>query len=551
VAARAPRRLGRHRAPPAADRVMDGAAAQLELERLRGSALPRIVFVTHGAAGGVARHIHELTQSIAGAAEVIVLQPAPGGCAALRLPGSAPLTLHFALDSEWDSMLAVLRAIGVARVHFHHVHGWPQRVLDLTHELDAPYIVTLHDYYPACAGYHLTDGYGRYCGAPPDCERCTDGRTPQWPLDAHGWRAAFAPFLAAAERVIAPSNDCAATLQRFFPQVHPSVWPHPENPPTEHPIPRRVLVPGGISREKGLDILASCAGDARDRGLPLYFRILGHVAEPLETFPTLPLTISGEYPEGTLPQLFDRERGDVVFFPTQVPETFSYTLSAAMDTGLPIVATNLGALPERLARHPSHRIVAWDADPATLNAALLAVAKEPPQRPLNVRPLAAFAAYRTRYLEGLRAAGTAGAMPAIEPRWLQEPQRPTAPWTFYGLVEEALGRGRAIPLEAIRLRAAEADSRLEAADSAAQDARGRKEELDQWHRESEAYFASLQREAAEDVARSRAAEQAARTEIAKLDGALAQATGELALIHRSLSWRVTAPLRALKRKLRG
>jgi len=531
---------------------MDTATAQRELERLRGSALPRILFVSHGAAGGVARHIGELAQSVEDAAEVLLLQPAQGEHAVLRLRGpDGGAALHFAMDAEWDTLVALLRAIGIARIHFHHVHGWPQRVLDLPRELHAPYLVTLHDYYPACAGYHLTDGQGRYCGAPPDCERCTEGRTPQWPLDARGWRAAFAPFLAGAERVIAPSSDCATTLHRFFPGVQPSVWPHPERPPAEHVAVRRVLVPGGISREKGLDALAACARDARDRRLPLYFRVVGHVAEPLDTFPALPLTISGEYPEGTLPELLDRERGDVVFFPAQVPETFSYTLSAAMDAGLPIVATNLGALPERLARHSPHRIVAWDADAATMNAALLAIAREPPEHRLSVRPLADFASYRSRYLEGLRPVAPAGALPPVEPRWLEAPTPPAATWTFYGLVEESLGRGRAIPLQDIRSRAVEADRRLELAAGAEQAARGRKDELEQWHRESEAYFAGLRREAEAEVARASAAEQAARAEGAAREEALAQAQSELERMRQSLSWRITAPLRAIARRLRG
>ena len=529
--------------------MTDVAAAQLELERARGSALPRIVFVTHGAAGGVARHIDELARALEGRAEVLLLQPSRGTHAALRLRG-ASLALHFALDSEWDAMVAMLAAIGVSRVHFHHVHGWPQRVLGLARDLAAPYVVTLHDYFPACAGYHLTDGAGRYCGAPPDCERCTEGRTPQWPLDARGWRAAFAPFLEGAERVIAPSVDSARTLQRFFPGISPSVWPHPERAPAEPLAVRRVLVPGGISREKGLDVLAACARDARDRALPLHFRVVGHVADPIDMLATLPLSISGEYPEGSLPQLLDRERGDAAFFPAQVPETFSYTVSAAMDAGLPIVATNLGALPERLSGYAAHRIVHWDDGAAAMNAALLAVANEPPAPALNVRPLADIASYRARYLEGLLPAKAGATLPQVEPRWLDEPAAPDATWTFYGLVEEALGRGRAIPLEAIRRRAGEADHRLELAQAAEQAARGRREELDQWHRDSEAYFAGLQRQAEQDLARARAVEEAARAQAAELQQALEQARAELERMRLSTSWRVTAPLRAIVRKLR-
>ena len=61
-------------------------------------------------------------------------------------------------------------------------------------------------------------------------------------------------------------------------------------------------------------------------------------------------------------------------FPAQVPETYSYTLSVALATGLPIVASALGALPERLAGRAARDAVPWDAPPAAWNDALLATA---------------------------------------------------------------------------------------------------------------------------------------------------------------------------------
>ena len=69
----------------------------------------------------------------------------------------------------------------------------------------------------------------------------------------------------------------------------------------------------------------------------------------------------GEYPDGELPRLLAAENADVIWFPAQVPETYSYTLSVAMSTGLPIVASDLGALSERLANYPQAIIVPWNA----------------------------------------------------------------------------------------------------------------------------------------------------------------------------------------------
>ena len=51
------------------------------------------------------------------------------------------------------------------------------------------------------------------------------------------------------------------------------------------------------------------------------------------------IAMTGEYAEADLPALLAKVKPHVVWFPAQWPETYSYTLSAAIDAGLPIVAT--------------------------------------------------------------------------------------------------------------------------------------------------------------------------------------------------------------------
>jgi hypothetical protein len=60
-----------------------------------------------------------------------------------------------------------------------------------------------------------------------------------------------------------------------------------------------------------------------------------------------------------------------------VPETWSYTLSVALASGLPIVASTLGVFAERLAGRANARLLAFDASAAEWNEALLAASREP------------------------------------------------------------------------------------------------------------------------------------------------------------------------------
>jgi hypothetical protein len=139
--------------------------------------------------------------------------------------------------------------------------------------------------------------------------------------------------LGGASRVIAPSDDAARRIRIFFPALSPVVWPHPEPEPAAAGRAVRVLVPGAMSLAKGLEVLEACVADSARRNLGLFFRVLGFVARPMATWPQAPLSISGEFADGTLDALIAAEGGDVCFFPAQCPEVFSYTLSQRTTRG--------------------------------------------------------------------------------------------------------------------------------------------------------------------------------------------------------------------------
>jgi hypothetical protein len=351
----------------------------------------------------------------------------------------------------------------------------------------------------------MLDADGRYCAGDPGCSQCLDSQPAQWPLSIGEWRDSFGRVLRSASRVIAPSADCATRIATFFPGIAPLVWAHLEGEPPESPRQARVLVPGAISRAKGLDLLEACVADSAARKLGLHFRVLGFVGRPLATWPKAPLSISGEFPEGKLPDLMAFERGDVCFLPAQCPETFSYALSAALDSGLPIVATGIGALPERVAASPDARIVPWDASAQEVNDVLVAAAAPAVSSPAP-RSRMTFDAYRLLYLAGWQSSreDAPGEAPAIEARWLSEPvaepdRRPLA--YFF---EDGVVCGKASSLEGLRRFAFDPDSLLALAD-------GRVRELTE---------------------------------------TVALAEENLEQIERSSSWRMTAPLRGLARWFR-
>jgi glycosyltransferase involved in cell wall biosynthesis len=358
------------------------------VDLLRLSEVPRqlLVFVAHPWGGGIRRYMNDLTSLLADRAEVLYLEPAADDTVKLYWPREGEcFAAYFRLPEELTLLADMLKAIGVGRLHFHHVHLLPPAILELPAAAGIPFDCTLHDYFSICPQYHLVTEDGRYCGEPDalGCSACLTRRPGQWGLDITAWRGTFARFLRGADRLIAPSQDVAQRIRRYYPDLGITVWPHPEHP--SGPMRRigRVVVLGNLSPGKGLHVVVACANDARERDLPLTFRVLGSTTEPVPQFPDAPLSVYGQYDDVHLARLVAAENPDVILFPQQIPETYAYTLSVALGSGLPIVASALGALPERLANYPRATSLPWNAPAETWNAAILLACGLPAQPPAS------------------------------------------------------------------------------------------------------------------------------------------------------------------------
>jgi glycosyltransferase involved in cell wall biosynthesis len=232
---------------------------------------------------------------------------------------------------------------------------------------------SVHDYAVICPQVTLTDAAGCYCGEPDaaGCNACLAARPP-WPrLDIASWREKYAPLVRNADRVIAPSRDAADRMRRYFPEAGIVVAGHPAKAAAQPGRPQKAMVyPTGelviavlgvLNLHKGFLRLRACASEAERRKLPLRFEA---VAE------------AGPYRNEQLPGLLREMGAHVVWFPAQWPETFSYTLSVCLELGLPVVAPDIGAFPERLAGRRWSWIVPWDQDPDRMLEFFLAIRQE-------------------------------------------------------------------------------------------------------------------------------------------------------------------------------
>jgi len=346
------------------------ARLKVDLARIRASGLPSVLFVSHTGGGGTERHLHELAAALASRANVLLLRPAGGDETLLQwLRDGEGFRLAFRLPGQYEALLQALRALGVAHVHFHHTRGQSPRVLDLPGLLGVTHDFTAHDFFTVCPQVTLSDEIGRYCGefGAEQCAACLQRRPAPGGGSIEAWRTGHGRLLERARYVLAPSADAVARLRRYFPTINAVHVPHLDieaaaAPPAPRPLagrPLRIVVMGALSQIKGADVFEATAALASQRGSRLQFHLLGYAYRDLRVVPGERLTVHGEYAEKDLPGLLQALQPDLAWFPALWPETYSYTLSAALDARLPVVAPDLGAFPERLSGRPWTWICPW------------------------------------------------------------------------------------------------------------------------------------------------------------------------------------------------
>lgn len=354
------------------------ARQAVDLARVRARGLPVVLAVMHDRQGGTLRHVDELARHLRDMATFFMLVPTPGGVILRRAEKTETFALMFRLPQEMDELLATLRALQVRHLHYHHLLGHGSDILSLPDRLGLPFDFTAHDFYSLCPQISLTRKKNSYCGEEglAQCAACLQESPAPGELDILSWRRLHGGFLAQAQHVLAPSRDAARRMARYFPKADVRFAPHTDlDPGTALPAvrpprhlaanqPLKIAVIGALSPIKGADVLEDVAVEALRRGAPLDFHLLGYGYRNLRTRPKSALTVYGEYDEADLPGMLAWLQPDLVWFPAQWPETYSYTLSACLQAGLPIVAPDLGAFPERLSGRAWSWVRPWDETPA-------------------------------------------------------------------------------------------------------------------------------------------------------------------------------------------
>lgn len=302
-------------------------------------------------------------------------------------------------------------------VHFQHVMALSARLLPLTRQWGIPALLTLHDYWFLCGNSQLIWPDGQTCRGKAlgmNCVRCAAAARFPSPL-ATVLRPALAPLFFYRDRVV---RQAALQAQRF---IAPSHFLIEQYVSAGFPAERFVYLENGLP----LDHIRRAADRDRPPGpaAPLRVTFLGSLAWQkgvhilVEAFAGLPPGIArlriwgdpGIFPEytGQLRDVLPNPQGvlmgrvenkrvgevlansDVVVVPSLWYENSPIVIQEARAAGVPVVASDHGALSEKV-RHGVDGLLFPPGDVVALRQALQRLVDEPdllPHLRRNIPPV--------------------------------------------------------------------------------------------------------------------------------------------------------------------
>ncbi|MCF0253747.1 MAG: hypothetical protein HUK26_05370, partial [Duodenibacillus sp.] len=322
----------------------------------------RVLHVTHSRGGGTEIFVNRLKEQ---------LKDIGWGSYTLRAeerkfvyldecPEQYPNLRKIDINYDVDKFKCLLQGLEIDYVHIHHLIDFPDGFSDLIitacQELKLKITFTVHDYFSFCPKIKIFKE-GEIClnFDIPRCNKCC--RLGQ---DRSPWRQRleYAKIFQFSNKITVPSFDTKCRMGKVFPLVDFEVIYHDDGKLERYNLKSAkaktgdekltIAIIGMISLEKGFGSVERMARQAIDQALPVQFVVVGGTCNN-KALQKLGVKITGKYSgDDDAVKLLKEHKADMIFIPSEWPETHCYTLSIGLRTGLPVFSFGVGALTERL-----------------------------------------------------------------------------------------------------------------------------------------------------------------------------------------------------------
>ena len=347
----------------------------------------RILYVLHenvyGIAGGTGQTTKDLIEEIDEDIECFVLVSSVKDLYLWKKEKNQIIRLRSWKKSRWslkeiyneefrNIYLQIIIGLNIDMIHIQHLIGHTFDLPIVAKTLGIPTILSFHDFYYICPSIHLLNHNNHYCGGnctndKLQCYIYTDKIFNEIPIlkdYVDIWRKEVSNLIDNCTAFTAPSKSTKDIYISIYPQLKNKPFQVIEHgrdfkrnrakfeiPSVNKPI--KILVPGNIKYHKGHDFIKELI--INDHENTLEFHFMGSIYKDLKEIGVY----HGRYDREDFCKIVNEIKPSFIGIFSICPETYCHTLTESWSCGIPVLATKIGALEERIIENGG----GWFIDP--------------------------------------------------------------------------------------------------------------------------------------------------------------------------------------------
>lgn len=338
---------------------------------------PNVLFVIHDFAdiknniGGTSLHVFDIIRNLRKYFNFHILTPENNhfklysywanseGYSTIVYPKVTQISEYPFFNSDYRKMInEIIDKFNINIAHIHHLIGNYFDLFDVLKERKIYTIITLHDYYSICLRINKLYKNKEYCNNPDieTCTECMENREVSCERTLNlikKWQFYWHKYLKQCDYVICPSEAAKLEINRVYQDININVIEHGIDIKKKignldiKDNDNNVAFVGAIGIHKGSNILRELVRTRKSNFFNIH--LFGKIDIPMNSRKNF--VNHGRYVREELPSLLKKNNIKIVCLFSTWPETYSYTLTEAVASGVPVIAFDFGAIAERIKKY--------------------------------------------------------------------------------------------------------------------------------------------------------------------------------------------------------
>lgn len=251
----------------------------------------------------------------------------------------------------------IIKGLNIAVVHVHHMMGHYFDIIDVCKDSKVKSIITLHDFYALCPTVNMLYNMEQCCLYldKKDCKTCLNNKMRLVNNILPIWKKRWIDFLENFDYVITPSKSTKNIIEKEYNSIMCHVIEHGVSYKKQMSIldnmreTFNVAFVGVMAKHKGAEVVEKLIEKTSDKNI--VYHLFGKTEYVSLEKNRDNYVNHGQYKREELSYLLKENNIQLICNLSIWPETYSYTLTETIASGVPVLALDYGAVAERIEKY--------------------------------------------------------------------------------------------------------------------------------------------------------------------------------------------------------